>query len=121
MPDLPPRNPDEENLAKVFQALSQPARISILLAMAHGEVCVCHLEAALNLRQAYISQQLMLLRETGLITCRRVGRHIYYSLVDPRFLEILRMSAGLKGVALPEIDLPQIPGCPYEPDLPHEA
>ncbi len=50
-------------ISNIFRQLSQPSRIEILLAIGEGEACVCHLEAKLGMRQAYISQHLMALRD----------------------------------------------------------
>jgi ArsR family transcriptional regulator len=84
-----PKNLSKQ-MAALFRILSQPARLRIILALANQEACVCHLETALNLRQAYISQQLMALREANLVTSRRDGRNIYYRLSDPALLEIIQ-------------------------------
>jgi len=82
--------PPEEKLSRIFRAISTPARLQILAAIGNTEACVCHLEAVLNLRQAYISQQLMELREAGLLETRREGRYIYYRLAEPRLLETIQ-------------------------------
>jgi DNA-binding transcriptional ArsR family regulator len=67
--------------AEVLKALSHPLRLRILeILQQEGEACVCHLEAHLGQRQAYISQQLARLREAGLVVDRREGMNIYYSL-----------------------------------------
>lgn len=55
-------------IADLFRLLGQPVRLRILLAIGTGEACVCHLEAHLGLRQALISQYLMVLRDAGLAT-----------------------------------------------------
>ena len=47
------------------------------------------MQAALNQRQAYVSQHLMALREAGLVTCRKEGLRVYYQLRDPRILRVL--------------------------------
>lgn len=57
----------------LLKAISHPARLAILDILRGGEQCVCHIEAALNLRQAYISQQLMTLKDAGLVESRRDG------------------------------------------------
>jgi len=80
-------------ISELFKALSQPARIEILLAIGTGEACVCHLEAVLKLRQAYISQQLMALRQAGMLDTRRDGRFIFYSLVNPAMLNLVYQAA----------------------------
>ena len=47
-----------KKLASLFRTMGQAARLRIILAIGEGEACVCHLEAILGYRQAYISQQL---------------------------------------------------------------
>ena len=91
-------------LGSLLQALSAPARLDILRTIGMGEACVCHLEAVLGQRQAYISQQLMALRDAGLIESRRDGRFIYYRLSDPRVLDLLRLAAGVAGLPEAEVD-----------------
>jgi DNA-binding transcriptional ArsR family regulator len=111
---LSPSSQTEENsMAELFSLLGNPARLQILLLLGNGEACVCHLKEALSQRQAYISQQLMILRKAGLVSTMRKGRHIYYRLKQPEVLEIVRVSAELLGA---DIHLPEIkglPGCPY--------
>ena len=90
--------PPEEKLSRIFRAIGTPARLQILTAIGNTEACVCHLEAVLDLRQAYISQQLMELREAGLLKTRREGRYIYYSLTEPRILESIQEIAHILGI-----------------------
>lgn len=73
-----------EEDAKLFKALNHPARLAILDILRKDEACVCHLEAHLGLRQAYISQQLMILREAGLVRDRRDGWNIFYRVCEAR-------------------------------------
>ncbi len=73
---------DYERLADVFKALSHPVRLQIVQVLREEEACVCHLEARLGQRQAYISQQLMRLRDAGLVVDRREGMNVFYSLAD---------------------------------------
>jgi len=75
----------------LLKALSHPIRLQILQVLAeHGEACVCHLECALGRRQAYISQQLSRLRETGIVVDRREGLNVFYRLADPAFPPLLK-------------------------------
>ncbi len=82
-------NDSYEQSAEFFKALAHPIRLQILDILRAGEVCVCHIEATLQKRQAYISQQLMMLRETGLVLSRREGGRIYYRLADERLYRLL--------------------------------
>jgi DNA-binding transcriptional ArsR family regulator len=87
-----------EKIGDLLASIGNPARVQILLAIGMGEACVCHLESLLELRQAYISQQLMTLRKKKIITSRRDGKYIYYRLVNPEVLEVLREAGEIVGV-----------------------
>lgn len=88
--------------ASLFQALGQPTRLQILLALGVGEACVCHLEATFGWRQAYLSQHLMALRKAGIVTSSREGRNIHYRLTNLELLGLIRQAALLMGQDLPE-------------------
>ncbi len=83
--------------AKLFKALMHPARLAILDILRSGEECVCHLEAALGCRQAYISQHLMFLRDAGLIQDRREGWNIFYRVIKPEVFALIDASHGILG------------------------
>lgn len=93
IPDL------SEKLAAPLQAIASPQRIAILLAIGKGEACVCHLEAALGWRQAYISQHLMALRKADILQDRRSGRYVYYRLKTASYLDLILDSAPLSGLS----------------------
>lgn len=80
--------------AKLFNVLRHPARLAMLDVLRAGEACVCHLEAALGYRQAYISQHLMVLREAGLVHDRREGLNIFYQVTESRVLAVLDAASG---------------------------
>lgn len=88
--------------AALFRAMGHPVRLQILNMLRGGEVCVCHMEAAFGKRQAYISQQLMVLREAGLIAARKDGLKVFYRLADPRVDALVEMALGLQHVGEPE-------------------
>jgi DNA-binding transcriptional ArsR family regulator len=87
-----------EDTCNLLSLIGQPARIQILLVIGTEEVCVCHMEAVLDMRQASISQHLMILRRAGLVSARRDGRNIYYRLVFPEVLDLIRHAAQLLGL-----------------------
>ena len=93
----------EEKISQLFEVIGKPVRTRIILAIGKGEACVCHLEAVLGLRQAYLSQHLMALRTTGILTTRRDGRYIFYRLQDMRLLELIQMAEVI--VRIPKTDL----------------
>ncbi|MEZ0397422.1 MAG: metalloregulator ArsR/SmtB family transcription factor [Anaerolineales bacterium] len=73
----------------LLKALAHPARLAILEALRGGEACVCHLEALFGWRQAYLSQQLMVLRAAGLAADRREGWNVYYRVIRPEVYAVL--------------------------------
>lgn len=95
----------DEQLSRIFRAISTPSRLQILTAIGIGEACVCHLEALLDLRQAYISQQLMEMRDADLVDTRRDGRYIFYRLKEPQLLNILMDIGKLFGVPTQEMEV----------------
>lgn len=98
--------PLEDQTAKIFSILGNPFRIKLLLEIGSGEACVCHLEAVLEQRQAYISQHLMALRKADLLKTRREGKYIFYQLRDPNILDLVEQAAKL--CDLPEPGFPDI-------------
>jgi DNA-binding transcriptional ArsR family regulator len=84
-------------VSELLQVVSPQTRLEIILAIGMGEVCVCHLEAVLKQRQAYISQHLMALREAGVITARREGRYIFYRLERPAVLALVQQAMRIAG------------------------
>jgi ArsR family transcriptional regulator len=105
-----------ENTARTFHLIGQTSRLEILLAIGSGEACVCHLEAWLGYRQATISQQLMLLRDAGLVVSRREGKHIFYAIKDPAVIDSIARIARLEGAEASDLEhfttVAPLPGCP---------
>ena len=88
-----------KQLAEPLSAIASPQRIAILLAIGKGEACVCHLETALGLRQAYISQHLMALRKADILQDRREGRYVFYKIKNASLLDLITASASLSGLS----------------------
>jgi DNA-binding transcriptional ArsR family regulator len=89
--------------AQLLKLLTHPVRLAILDILRDGEHCVCHMEAHLGYRQAYISQQVAVLREAGLIQDRRDGWNIFYRVTDPRIysvLDTIQLMTGQPAVSL---------------------
>lgn len=102
------------NTAEMLRLLGQPFRLQMLLVIGGDEVCVCHLEALLGLRQAAISQHLMGLRRAGLVLARRRGRFIYYRLANPELMSLVLRAAelcGMDSAALQAVYSKTVPGC----------
>lgn len=83
--------------AGLYRALNHPVRLAILDILRDGEQCVCHIEAILALRQAYISQHLMVLREAGLVEDRRDGWNIFYRVRQPNIYRVMDAMQGVSG------------------------
>ncbi len=104
---------DYPEAVQLLKALAHPARMAILEILRGGEECVCHLEAALGYRQAYISQQLMVLREADLLRDRREGSNVYYRVVHPEIyavLDAVRRASGMPAAKL--VRTPVTCACP---------
>lgn len=83
---------DARLVARYFQALSDPTRVRMIRALADQEWCVTDLTDALGMDQPAVSHQLKYLREMGLVTWTKIGRHVYYTLADPHLLHVLMSS-----------------------------
>ena len=92
-------------IVSLFETISPLARLEILLIIGAGEACVCHLEARLGYRQAYISQHLMTLRQAGLLDSRREGKYVFYRLAKPEILELLQKAAQISNATLPKLEV----------------
>lgn len=79
----------EDQTTKIFKALSSSSRRRILTLLRSGQQCVCHIEAFTGFRQAYISQQLKVLKDAGLIIDERDGWNVYYRAVNPEIFQVL--------------------------------
>ena len=83
--------------AKLFHLLSHQARLHILDELRKDEACVCHLQTVLGRPQAYVSQQLRVLREAGVVTDRKDGLLVYYRLADPQVEHLIAEILGPPG------------------------
>jgi len=80
-----------QNLAALFKLFGDPTRVRILHALEAKELCVCDLAAVLDMTKSAVSHQLKSLRLSNLVTSRREGQVIFYSLADEHVKEILDM------------------------------
>ena len=72
-----------------LKLLANPERLLLLCQLSKGPMCVGDLEAQLDIRQPTLSQQLGVLRNEGVVSTRREGKNIIYSVANPDLLEIL--------------------------------
>ena len=71
--------PDLQLAARRFQALSDPIRLRILGLLGDGERCVCELMVELDAAQSRLSFHLRVLKDAGLVSSRREGQWMYYT------------------------------------------
>ena len=81
--------------AELFKALAHPARIRILEILRLGETTVSSLQAQLEMESSTVSQQLALLRARDIVTGRKQGTSVYYSVVDPLIFDLLDVARGI--------------------------
>ena len=78
----------------VFYALSDPIRLEIITYLRNGEKCVCEIVPHLNLIQPLVSRHLKILKDAGIVRCRKDGTKRMYSIVDPRLFEVVDALSG---------------------------
>lgn len=85
-----------ENKVDVYKALGDSNRLRILSMLSVRDLCVCEINAVLNVSMSTISSHLKILRNAGLVTSKKDGRWIIYSLneKDSSVLNIIRQSVG---------------------------
>jgi ArsR family transcriptional regulator len=70
------------DLAELFKVFGDSTRIKLLSVLMEGEMCVCDLAAALQMSKSAVSHQLRRLRENKLVTARREGKMVFYTIAD---------------------------------------
>lgn len=81
-------------LAALFGVLSDPTRLQVVYALLNapgGELCVCDLASGLGRDDTTISHQLRVLRNQQIVAMRKVGRVVYYRLVDEHIRLLLEL------------------------------
>lgn len=82
--------------AKLFRGLGDPTRLAILRMIAEaGEMRVTDLVGRIGGSQANVSGHVACLKDCGLVVDRPQGRQVFYSLSDPRVVEVLRAGEDL--------------------------
>ena len=87
---------DTERTARLFHAVSDETRLEILGCLAGGERCVCELTGDLDAAQSRLSFHLKTLKDAGVVTDRREGRWVYYTLNREALEELEGALAMLK-------------------------
>lgn len=86
--------------AEFFKTLSHPARIRVLELLQDGERSVGELIPEVGLEASHLSQQLGVLRRANIVTSRKEGSSVIYSVVDPRIFELLGVAKAILTTSL---------------------
>jgi DNA-binding transcriptional ArsR family regulator len=89
--------------ADFFKALSHPLRIEVLDALRNGESGVNELCSSLGVEQSTLSQQLAVLRSRNIVTARKEGLNVYYSVRDPTVFKLLDVAKQIFNNHLSEV------------------
>ena len=78
-----------EQVARVLKALAHPVRIKSVEFLRDGEKCVNEVMDAVGGKQSITSQQLNMMRDKGVLACRRDGLNVYYRIDNKNVIELL--------------------------------
>lgn len=91
-------------ISQMFRALGDDVRLRIVALLSHGELCVCHIEEALDLTQPNASRHLGILRAAGIVAHQRRDKWVYYRLAPQQDEERKRhMKALVSSFAKKEV------------------
>ena len=75
----------------LLKVLANPDRLLLLCQMTQGEYCVSDLEILTGIKQPTLSQQLTVLREEQMVSTRREGKQIFYSITSKEAMAVLQV------------------------------
>jgi len=87
--------PLSEVKADLFRALAHPARIRVLEVLSDGERSVGELQPVVGIESSHLSQQLAILRRAGIVTARKDGSSVLYTIRDPELTVLLASARRL--------------------------
>ena len=93
---------DVEKISKIFQMLADAGRLKIVLALLKGDMCVHHLIEVCDGSQSNVSHQLRVLKDSGIVKSKRLGKNVEYSIADEHIREIVEMGRAHLLCALKE-------------------
>ena len=96
MASLAEERPRAAHLADVLKALAHPTRLRIVAVLCEGHESVIGMAARLELKQAIVSQQLRILRMSGLVAATRKDGFSLYRLAEPRLRELIKCLDGCR-------------------------
>jgi DNA-binding transcriptional ArsR family regulator len=81
-----------EGLAETFKVLSDPTRLTIVLALLRSELCVLDISSLLGVSESAVSHQMRSLKTLRLVKHRKDGRMVFYSLDDEHIEDLIRIA-----------------------------
>ena len=87
--------PDENmflNLADTFKLIGENTRCKILYALDKHEMCVGDIANILDMTKSSVSHQLAILRRSGIVRCRKVGKEVLYKLDDEHITKLFEVA-----------------------------
>ena len=82
--------PDKETVARIFKAFCDPNRLSVLELLQAGEMCACKILEDLNIGQPTLSHHMKILCDAGIVSVRKEGKWMHYSLNLEKMNEIYK-------------------------------
>ena len=89
--DLASMRESADQACGLLRALANPDRLLLLCQLSQGEHCVSELEERLDIQQPTLSQQLTVLRQEQLVSTRRDGKLIFYSIASKEAMAVMRV------------------------------
>ena len=88
--------PIDKLKAEFFKTLAHPVRVKVLELLCEREHAVAEMLPEVGVEASNLSQQLAVLRGAGLVTARREGSAVYYTLTDPRVADLLAVARSIR-------------------------
>ena len=81
--------------AEILKAIAQETRLSILALLRDGERCVCEIFPAIGQEQSNVSRHLNMMQQAGILTRRKDGLKIFYTVRHPEVFAIVDLAAAI--------------------------
>lgn len=94
-----------KDVVRLFKALADETRLRVLKALMHGEFCVCELVDALEVEQSNLSRHLAVLKNAGLVSDRKDGLWVYYTVAKDAKALVKRLLATFGDLDTPRTRL----------------
>lgn len=78
-------------VSELYKVFGDETRLRILNALLYSELCVCDISELLEMSHSSISHQLKILRDMKFVKTRKVGKSVYYSLIDDHIFKIIKI------------------------------